>query len=112
MDQEKLGGVGNIYANDALWLAKINPRAESKKLERKEITTLYESIHKVLKEGIKRGGSSELSFVTPDGKEGNYQKHTLAYGRNGEPCERCHKGIFKKYFLGGRGTYFCPFCQK
>jgi len=112
MDQEKLGGVGNIYANDALWLAKINPRAESKKLGGEEIKTLYEAIHKVLKEGIKYGGSSELAFVTPDGKEGSYQNHTLAYGREGEPCERCHKGIFKKYFLGGRGTYFCPFCQK
>lgn len=112
MDQEKMGGIGNIYANDALWLAKINPKKLAHKLVGREVKTLYEAILKVLKEGIKYGGSSELAYVTPDGKEGQYQKHTLAYGWEGEPCERCHKAKFIKYFLGGRGTYVCPVCQK
>jgi len=112
MDQEKIGGVGNIYANDALWLAKINPKRPANSLLPEEQKKLYDAIHKVLKEGIKYGGSSELAYVTPDGKEGQYQKHTLAYGWEGEPCERCHKAKFVKYFLGGRGTYFCPVCQK
>jgi len=112
MDQEKMGGVGNIYATDALWLAKINPRRPSKDLNVTESKTLYEAIISVLKEGIKWGGASELAFVTPDGTEGNYQGHTLAYGHTGEPCERCHKAKFIKYFLGGRGTYVCPVCQK
>ena len=112
MDQEKIGGVGNIYANDALWLAGINPKRESKNLRNDEIMKLYEAIHKVLKEGIKYGGASELAYVTPDGKEGEYQRHTLAYGKEGEPCERCHKAKFVKYFLGGRGTYVCPICQR
>jgi formamidopyrimidine-DNA glycosylase len=112
MDQESLGGVGNIYANDALWLSKINPRKASKSLNLDEEKGLFDAIHKVLKEGIKYGGSSELAYVTPDGKEGSYQDHTLAYGRENEPCERCHKAKFVKYFLGGRGTYFCPVCQK
>jgi len=112
MDQEKLGGVGNIYANDALWLAKINPKRPAKDLGTKEAKTLYRAILKVLKEGIKDGGSSELSYVTPDGKEGQYQKHALAYGREDEPCKRCHKGKFIKCFLGGRGTYVCPVCQR
>jgi formamidopyrimidine-DNA glycosylase len=111
MDQEKMGGVGNIYANDALWLAKINPKTPAKSLEDKSAKNLYEAILSVLKEGIKYGGASELAFVTPDGTEGNYQKHTLAYGREGDVCERCHKARFKKFFLGGRGTYFCPVCQ-
>ena len=111
MDQEKIGGVGNIYANDALWLAKINPRQASKKLGNKEIKNLYSSVHKVLKEGLKYGGASELAYVTPDGKEGSYQEHTLAYGKDEEPCQRCHKAKFEKFFLGGRGTYFCPVCQ-
>lgn len=112
MDQEKMGGVGNIYANDALWLAKINPKTPSKILNPKKVDELYKAVLSVLKEGIKWGGASELAFVTPDGEEGKYQKHTLAYGRQGEPCERCHKATFEKFFLAGRGTYICPVCQK
>lgn len=112
MDQEKMGGVGNIYANDALWLAKVNPRRPANNLQPEEQKKLYNAILSVLKEGIKWGGASELAFVTPDGTEGKYQGHMLAYGHEGEPCERCHKAIFEKYFLGGRGTYVCPVCQK
>jgi formamidopyrimidine-DNA glycosylase len=111
MDQEKISGVGNIYANDALWLAKINPKEPAKNLDDDKVEKLYNAILKVLKEGLRWGGASELAFVTPDGSEGNYQNHTLAYGKTGELCERCHKARFKKIFLGGRGTYFCPFCQ-
>ncbi len=112
MDQTKMGGVGNIYANDALWLSKINPKTSAKSIDPTKAKDLFEAILSVLKEGIKRGGSSELTFVTPDGGEGDYQNHTLAYGRDGEPCDRCHKAKFEKYFLGGRGTYWCPVCQK
>ena len=111
MDQEKMGGVGNIYANDALWLAGVDPKRKANSLEGKTVENLYHAILSVLKEGIKYGGASELAFVTPDGAEGEYQKHTLAYGREGEPCERCHKSMIKKFFLSGRGTYFCPVCQ-
>lgn len=112
MDQEKMGGVGNIYANDALWLSKINPKRPANSLRATEQSDLFNAIIKVLKEGIKWGGASELAFVTPDGTEGKYQGHTLAYGRQGQPCDRCHKAVFEKYFLGGRGTYVCPVCQK
>lgn len=116
MDQEKMGGVGNIYANDALWLAKINPKTPAKNLDEKPVKVLFEAILSVLKSGLKYGGASELAFVTPDGTEGEYQKHTLAYGREGEPCERpaCRKrgATIKKFFLGGRGTYWCLVCQK
>lgn len=112
MDQTKMGGVGNIYANDALWLAKVNPGTPAKNLGAKQAEGLFEAILKVLKDGIKYGGASELAFVTPEGTEGEYQNHTLAYGHEGEPCERCHKSLIKKFFLGGRGTYFCPVCQK
>jgi len=112
MDQEKMGGVGNIYANDALWLSGIDPKTPAKELQDGKITKLYEAILKVLKSGLKYGGASELAFVTPDGGEGEYQRHTLIYGREGEPCERCHKAVFIKFFLGGRGTYACPNCQK
>lgn len=112
MDQEKMGGVGNIYANDALWLSKIDPRRKANSLSVKEQEDLFNAVTSVLKEGIKWGGASELAFVTPDGTEGKYQNHTLAYGHQDEPCDRCHKGIFQKFFLGGRGTYICPVCQK
>jgi formamidopyrimidine-DNA glycosylase len=112
MDQSKMGGVGNIYANDALWKAGINPQKSAKELSEEEANKLYTAIEDVLKEGIKWGGASELAFVTPDGREGQYQGHTLAYGHDGQPCERCKKTIFEKYFLGGRGTYWCRFCQK
>jgi formamidopyrimidine-DNA glycosylase len=112
MDQTKMGGVGNIYANDALWLSKIDPKRKSLSLSPGEAKDLYQAILTVLTAGLKYGGASELAFVTPDGAEGEYQNHTLAYGHDGEPCERCHKAIFKKYFLGGRGTYVCPVCQK
>lgn len=112
MDQAKMGGVGNIYANDALWLAKIDPKRKANSLQTTETHELYEAIHTVLKAGLKYGGASELAFVTPDGAEGEYQDHTLAYGHEGEVCERCHKDKITKYFLGGRGTYWCPNCQK
>lgn len=112
MDQTKIGGVGNIYANDALWLAGINPRRSAVSLSSSEVDEVYKAILHVLKEGIKYGGASELAFVTPDGTEGNYQNHTLVYSHQGEPCEKCHKSEIKKFFLGGRGTYWCPNCQK
>jgi formamidopyrimidine-DNA glycosylase len=111
MDQAKISGVGNIYANDALWLAKINPKRQSNTLRLKEQSELFNAIETVLKEGLKRGGASELSFITPDGKEGKYQEHTLVYGREGERCKRC-KSVLKKMKISGRGTYYCGYCQK
>jgi formamidopyrimidine-DNA glycosylase len=111
MDQTKIAGVGNIYANDALWLAEINPLRPANRLTSKEVELLFKSIIKVLKNGIKMGGSSENTFVVPDGSEGKYQNFTLVYGREGLPCKRCGEKI-RKISLGGRGTYFCPNCQK
>jgi formamidopyrimidine-DNA glycosylase len=111
MDQTKMSGVGNIYANDALWSSGIDPKRPAQSLVDSEAKSLYDTIHKVLKSGLKYGGASELAFVTPDGTEGEYQKHTLVYGHEGQPCERCHKAKITKYFLSGRGTYSCPNCQ-
>lgn len=116
MDQAKIGGVGNIYANDALWASAISPKRLANSLDKTEQKKLYEAILTVLKAGLKYGGASELAFVTPDGKEGEYQNHTLAYGHTGEVCPRpaCRQAGVKieKFFLGGRGTYVCPICQK
>lgn len=112
MDQSRMGGVGNIYANDALWDSQILPNRPANSLSEPEVERLFESIEKVLKKGIAAGGASELSFVTPDGSEGGYQNHFLAYGKQGTICPRCKKDRFVKVALGGRGTYFCPTCQK
>ncbi len=112
MDQAKIGGVGNIYANDALYLSKISPKRTANSLTEEEQNNLYNAIEFVLKEGLKYGGASELAFVTPDGKEGEYQNHTLVYGRQGEICKNCNKNKIEKFFLGGRGTYWCKLCQK
>jgi formamidopyrimidine-DNA glycosylase len=112
MNQEKIGGIGNIYANDSLWLAKINPKRNSNSLNSSEISGLYKAIISVLTKSIETGGASDVAYVTPDGQEGSYQKHFLVYGRNGELCSRCKKAKIEKIKLGGRGTYFCPICQK
>ncbi len=111
MDQKKIGGIGNIYANDACFEAKINPRQPAKQISEREIKKLYDSISKVLQNGLEYGGSSDENFVNALGQEGNYQNHTLVYGREKELCTVCGKPI-KKIKLGGRGTYFCPNCQK
>lgn len=116
MDQEKISGIGNIYAVDGLWLAGIDPKRKANDLSLTEQQKLYKAVLKVLKDGIKFGGASDQHYVKPDGTKGEYQDHFLVYGRQGELCLKpaCRKeGIkIKKYFLGGRGTYFCPNCQK
>lgn len=112
MDQNKIAGVGNIYANDGLFLAKIDPRRPANKLSKDEIKKLYRAIEKVLKEGIRRGGASENSFVTPDGQEGDYQEFFLVYGKNGEECPNKCGAKIKRITLGGRGTFYCEKCQK
>ena len=112
MDQEKISGLGNIYANEALWLAEINPRRSSQSLSLSEQKTLFNSILKVLKQGLRWGGASDQAYLQPSGEEGKYQEHFLVYGRRGQICLHCKKAKIAKIKLGGRGTYFCPFCQK
>jgi formamidopyrimidine-DNA glycosylase len=111
MDQEKIGGIGNIYANDALFKAGIDPRRKGKTLTDKEIKKLYDAIFYVLKKSLEYGGSSDENYVNALGQEGNYQNHTLIYGKEGEKCKLC-PGIIQKIKLGGRGTYLCLKCQK
>ena len=111
MDQKRIGGIGNIYANDALFEAKIDPRRKGKTLSEEEIKSLYDAIFDVIKKSLQYGGSSDENFVNALGQEGNYQNHTLVYGREGEHCKVC-KNPIKKIKLGGRGTYFCLVCQR
>ena len=111
MDQAKFGGVGNIYANDALYLARISPKRKAKEITEKEGGELYEAVKKVINLGIKYGGASVDKYVDAAGMGGKYQEHFLVYGRNGQKCKRDGK-VIKKIKLGGRGTYFCPGCQQ
>lgn len=110
MDQKKIGGIGNIYANDALYKAGIDPRRKAQSLSDTEVNNLYKAIFAVLRAGLNYGGSSDENFVNALGQEGNYQNHTLIYGKQGQKCSRCGS-IIQKIKLGGRGTYFCPACQ-
>ncbi len=114
MDQEKIAGVGNIYANDALWEAKILPTRPAKSLKNEEIKKLKEAIIKVLEEGIKYGGSTggDEAFINVEGNPGAYQRHFRVYQRDGENCLRNDNGIIKRINLGGRGTFYCPKCQR
>lgn len=112
MDQTKIGGIGNIYANDALFDAGISPKRKADTLSVEEIKKLYGSILKVMEKSFKFGGASELSFVNVLGQEGQYQNHSLVYGHKGEKCAKDDGGIIQKIFLGGRGTFFCPIHQK
>jgi formamidopyrimidine-DNA glycosylase len=113
MDQEKIAGVGNIYANEALFEAEILPTRPANKLRNEEIKKLREAIIKVLEEGIKYGGSSakDEAYIKPTGEPGGYQEHFRVYQRNGEKCRKCAT-IIKRINLGGRGTFWCPKCQR
>ena len=111
MDQKKIAGIGNIYANDGLFDARINPQRRAGTLTEIEMETLYDSLLKVLKAGFKYKGASELNFVNAKGEEGEYQEHTLVYGRKGKPCKNCG-GEIKKIYFAGRGTFYCPVCQR
>lgn len=111
LDGTKIGGVGNIYANDALWLAKIDPKKPSNQLTGTEVESLYRATKKVIKLGIKYGGATSSDYVDVKGLGGKYQEYFLTYKQEGKPCQRCNHKILK-FFLGGRGTYWCPNCQK
>lgn len=111
MDQKRIGGIGNIYANDALFLAGIDPRRSAKQITEEEAQKLYKAIHKVMERSLRYGGASELSFVNILGQEGEYQRHSLVYGKKGKECPN-KNGEIQKIYLGGRGTFFCPACQK
>lgn len=111
MDQKKIGGIGNIYANDALFEAQISPKRPAKSLSKEEIEKLFDSVLKVLKKGLKYHGASDLNFVAVLGQVGEYQQHLLVYGQKGKKCKRCG-GTIQRISLAGRGTFYCPTCQK
>lgn len=110
LDQALLAGVGNIYANDALWLAKIEPRRAAKTLSRKESRTLLAAIRQVMERGLEVGGASDNSYVNAHNQKGKYQEEFLVYRRTGKACQRCGSRI-ERVVVGGRGSFVCPKCQ-
>ena len=110
LDQRTLAGVGNIYADEALWRARIHPRRPAGELDVSEIRALHRGIRRTLEAGIARQGATLRDYRTPDGDSGRMQHEFKVYGREGEPCTRC-RGAIEKTRLGGRGTWFCPRCQ-
>lgn len=111
LDQSKIAGIGNIYDCEALWIAKIRPQTTANRLKKNQVEKLFNAINEVLKEGIERGGASDNSYRNLFGGKGEYQKFFKVYGRTGKPCLRCQTPIVR-VSLGGRGTFFCPKCQK
>ena len=110
LDQRTLAGVGNIYADEALWIARVHPLREAASLASSEVSALHEAIRAVLERGIERQGSTLRDYAQPDGSYGEMQDEFRVYGREDEPCERCGCPI-EKIKVAGRGTSYCPTCQ-
>ncbi len=110
LDQRVVAGVGNIYADEALFEAGIRPTRRAHRLRRHEKVRLFEAVRQVLERGIRFGGTTLRDYVDSDGREGGFQEELQVYGRAGEPCRRCGKEVVR-IFLAQRGTHFCPTCQ-
>ena len=111
LNQTLLHGVGNIYADESLFRAGIRPRRRANSLSHAELSALRKSLRQVLREAIAAGGSSVSDYVDADGEEGFFQLQHRVYGREGRPCLVC-KNKIKKIIVAGRGTHYCPKCQK
>jgi formamidopyrimidine-DNA glycosylase len=111
LNQKLLSGVGNIYADESLFRARVRPRRRAASLTREQFGLLYSSVQEVLREAISLGGSSISDYVDSDGEEGFFQLQHRVYGREGEPCLVCKTPI-KRVVIAGRSAHYCPKCQK
>jgi formamidopyrimidine-DNA glycosylase len=111
LDQRFLGGVGNIYADEALFGARIHPRARAGRLGPRRARRLHAALVAVLEEAIARGGTSISDYVDGEGHPGGFQQRLQVYGREGLPCVACGTPI-RRVVLAGRGTHYCPRCQR
>ena len=110
MNPEVIAGVGNIYASEALWRARIHPEKRVEKLSTKERRLLLSAIKKVLLVGITFGGDSFSDYRDVDGRHGQFENKKMVYQREQEPCKRCQEKI-KRIVFGARSAFFCPRCQ-
>lgn len=111
MEQRMVVGVGNIYANEALFMAGIDPRRDAGRISRKRLVRLVDAIKKVLESAIKAGGTTLKDFIGGDGKPGYFSQELQVYGRADEPCVTCSKPL-TKIVQGQRATFFCTRCQR
>jgi formamidopyrimidine-DNA glycosylase len=112
MDQRLVTGVGNIYASEALWRARIHPHRAAGRISYHRYEQLHREIVAVLTEAIAVGGTTIADYQAPDGREGRFSIYLQAYDRAGEKCRRCQKQSIRRTVLGGRSTYYCPACQR
>ena len=110
LDQRAAAGIGNIYADEALWYARIHPLTPAGKLDAGQIAALRKGVRKALELGVARQGATLRDYRGADGRSGRMQQEFRVYGRAGEPCPRCGTPV-EKIRAGGRGTWFCPTCQ-
>lgn len=110
LDQGKIAGVGNIYAIEALWFARIHPRAPANTVSAAGAVRLHRSLRRVLRAAVHAGGTTLRNYRAPDGNEGRFRRRLSAYGREGRPCLRCRSPI-ERIVFGGRSAFCCPRCQ-
>ena len=111
LDQGVLAGVGNIYADEALFMSHIRPTRGARRVTRKEYLLLAENVQRVLRRSIETGGSSISDFIAPDGKDGQFQNERQVYAREGEACGVCRTPIVR-IVIGARSSHYCPSCQR
>jgi formamidopyrimidine-DNA glycosylase len=111
LDQALWAGIGNIYASEILWEARVNPLKPAKRLTVDECERIIEAVPRILSRALKNGGSSIRNFMSPDGQSGAYQKQFRVYDRDDRPCVRCGTRIIR-VVQAQRSTYYCPKCQK
>ena len=111
LDQSFIAGIGNIYADEALYASGIHPQRITSTLSKKKLTELHGHIQRLLKKAISLMGTSVDTYSGVNGKPGGFQKYLLAYGREGEPCSKCGTEI-KREKIGSRSAHYCPRCQK
>ena len=111
MDQRLLAGIGNIYANESLFSARIDPSRPANELAEHEYRDLYRAFRRILRQAIRAGGTTVRDYRTSTGARGAYQRVLRVYGRGGEPCRRCHTRLVTTHSIDGRATTFCWRCQ-
>ena len=111
LDQSIIVGIGNIYADEILFLSKINPETTGNNLTNKNLIDIIDNTKKVLEKAIAAGGTTIHTYTSVDGITGRFQQELLVHGRKSEPCPNCKEEILK-IVVNGRGTYYCPKCQK
>lgn len=111
MDHKVVVGVGNIYANESLFRARIHPRTAAGRLSREHCERLAEAVRATLRDALSAGGSTLRDFVRADGSPGYFQQRYFVYGREGAPCQRCGTAV-RRILQGQRSTWYCPTCQR